>query len=96
MRDAMTVITAIVLTICGLTYCAESRADYVLQFVLSTGDVVTAKRYRGSDTKAAQQCLAALYRAKVEERVTRDRDLYVQSGGCVPCDEFPSQCQEGI
>ena len=95
MRDAMTVITAIVLAICGLTYWAECRADYVLQLVVGTGEdaeVVSVDIYRHE-----KQCRMVLNQYRLGKAVYGEAlERPIDRGGCVPCDEFPEMCRSGI
>lgn len=69
-----------------------SHADYVLQVVKRNGEIVTVDCYRGDDET---KCLRDYYAYKAGAKRYPDTiDAY--GGGCIPCDEFPKLCQEGI
>lgn len=93
--DFMKVAAAIILAICGLTYWAESRADYILQLVIERGnqpEIIQVDRY-----KHRNQCEMVLAQYRLGKAVYGDQlQRPIERGGCVSCEEFAELCQEGI
>lgn len=92
MTEALKTLTGVICLIYAITHWVEARADFVLMLVQPDGYVVTVDKYQGEDDT---RCWMD-YHAYERGDMTHPEVVNADRGGCIPCDEFPSMCQEGI